>query len=212
MNKENLIKKFYKINQELYKSAKNPLPSHGPEHHYRVLIKALKIAKEFKNTDLEILIPACFLHDLGAYYPEQASSKYHEEDFIRAKKVLEKISFISQEKKQKISQAVANHGSDPKYKNKKESIEITILRDADKLEAFGPLGVARIIMARCLQGDSLVDIAKKYYFGGYLEKKWKSMTIKQAKIIGRDNYKYSLDFFSKLTKQLNTDNCEKKYN
>ena len=102
MKKENLIKRFYKINQDLYKSAKNPLPSHGPEHHFRVLANALKIAKAFKKADIEVLIPACLLHDLGAYYPEQAGSKYHEEDFLRAKKVLGKTKFLSKEKSRKL--------------------------------------------------------------------------------------------------------------
>lgn len=200
MKKKDLIRKFYKINQELYKKARNPLPSHGPEHHYRVFINAVKIAKRFKNVDFEILIPACFLHDLGAYYPEKAGDKYHEEDRIRAEKVLKKINF-SKDKKLKIIEAVANHGSDPKYKNKNESIETAILRDADKIEAFGPLGVARIITARILQGDSLEDIVKKYYLSGYLERKWKSMTTQQAKIMAKDNYEYSKDFFFKLLKQ-----------
>jgi HD superfamily phosphodiesterase len=201
MKKENLIKKFYRINRELYEKAKNPLPSHGPEHHCRVLANALEIAKEFKGVDPEVLIPACLLHDLGAYYPARAGAKYHEEDLIRTKKVLVKIN-LSEWKKTKIIESIANHGSDPKYKNKKESIETTILRDADKLEAFGPMGVARIIMARSLQGDPLTEIAKKYSAGGYLEKKWKSMTIQKAKLMAKENYKYSLNFFSKLAKEL----------
>ncbi len=201
MNKNKLIQKFYKINQELYRKARRSLPSHGPEHHRRVLLNALKIAKGFKDVDFDILVPACLLHDLGSYYPKRAGRNFHEEDRIRAENLFKTVDF-PKDKKQMIIEAIANHGSDPKYKSAKEPVETTILRDADKLEAFGSLGVARIIMARSLNGNSLRDIVKKYYTDGALRQKWKSITTIDARKMGKDDYEFSLNFFAKLAKQL----------
>jgi len=197
MLKEELIKKFYRINQDFYNQAKSPLPSHGPWHHLRVLKNALNLAKGLKGVDLEVLIPACLLHDIGgAYFPSKTGAGYHDQDRTTAQKILAKTN-LPKEKIEKIIQAIANHGSDQKYKSKSEPIEVTILRDADKLEAFGPVGVARIIMARSIQGDSLKQIAEKYSGGG-LEKKWRSITSAKGRGLGKKNFKYSMDFFSKL--------------
>jgi len=70
MRQEDLIKKFYKINQDFYNQAKAPLKSHGPWHRRRVLDNALELAKGIKGVDFEVLIPACLLHDIGgAYFP-----------------------------------------------------------------------------------------------------------------------------------------------
>lgn len=194
MRKAELIKKFYKINLDIYNKAKAPLTSHGPWHHRRVLDNALELAKGVKGVDFEVLIPACLIHDIGgAYFPSKTGAGYHDKDKSLAQKILVK-SNLPKEKIEKIIQAIANHGSDPKYKEKQEPIETTILRDADKLEAFGPIGVARIIMARSVQGDSLKQIAEKYYGGG-LERKWRSITTTKAKRLGKKDFKYSIDFF-----------------
>jgi hypothetical protein len=56
-------------------------------------------------------------------------------------------------------------------------------------------------MARSIQGDSLKQIAEKYYVGG-LEKKWSSITLIKTKRLGKKNFKYSMDFFSKLVSDL----------
>ena len=39
--------------------------AHDKEHIYRVLYNALEIAKNEKDVDLDILITACLLHDIG---------------------------------------------------------------------------------------------------------------------------------------------------
>lgn len=197
MTKSELIKKFYKINQDLFNQAKSPLPSHGPWHHLLVLKNALALAKGLRGVDFEVLIPACLLHDIGgAYFSSKTGAGYHDKDRDLAKRILAK-SNLPKAKVEKIIQAIANHGSDEKYKNKHELLETTILRDADKLEAFGPIGVARIIMARSIQGDTLKQIAEKYSSGG-LERKWRSITMAKAKRLGKKNFKYSMDFFTRL--------------
>lgn len=203
---KNIIEKFHQINKRLYKGARNPLRSHGPDHHRRVCLYVLDLAKKLEKAksvkaDKEVLIAASFLHDLAAFYPEKFKGDSHEKDHILAEKILRKINF-PKEKIKKVTEAIKNHGSDQKYKRKGEPIETAILRDADKIDAFGPLGVARIIMARTMNGDTLNNIVDDFYTKGHLKRKWDSITINEAKTKHRKDYEYSLDFFAKLDKSL----------
>lgn len=197
-----LIRDLVRINTELYASAKNPLRSHGVDHHERVYKNALKLAKAIRvRYNAEILAGACLLHDLAAYYPAKTGEKYHNFDYILARKALLKISF-PKEKVSAVLDAIAHHGSDSKYKNKEESIETTLLRDSDKMDVFGALGVARIVMVRTLKGDSLKDIVRDFYTEGHLKRKWDSITTKEARELCRSDYLFALNFFRDLAKKL----------
>lgn len=93
-----MIGKFYQINKRLYNRARNPLRSHGPDHHRRVCLYALDLAKKLEKTkgiktDKEVLIAASFLHDLAAFYPEKFKGDSHEKDHILAEKILRKMNF-----------------------------------------------------------------------------------------------------------------------
>lgn len=203
MKIQELIDKYLTINKKLYQEANNPLRSHGPDHHYRVCMNALRLTKGFA-ADNEVLIIAALLHDLAAYYPDESKEDYHDYDYLKAKEILDKQD-LDDEKKNKILEVIAKHGSDQKYNRKKEDIEVTILRDADKLEAFGPLGVARIIMVRTLRGDILEDIAEDFYTDGHLQKKWSSITTDRARELAKEDYKYAMKFFKRLSKDLSSD-------
>jgi len=169
-----LAQKLYDANKQRYETAADPLRSHGPDHHYRVYQHALKLA-----------------HALGVTY----------DDDILAADVLAEIDF-PQAKTEAVLYAIAHHGSDAKYKNEDEPVEVTLLRDADKLDVFGPIGVARIIMVRTLKGDTLQEIVDDFYIHGHLERKWSSITSDVAKEIAKADYEYSKAFFAQLSQTL----------
>jgi HD superfamily phosphodiesterase len=189
-------------NERRYKEANNPLRSHGPDHHWRVYQHAIKLANKLGVTyDKQVLAGAALLHDMAAYYPDRTGEAYHEFDHQIAEEVLREIDFPTA----KISatlDVIANHGSDPKYKQADESIETTLLRDADKLDVFGPIGVARIIMVRTQKGDTLGDIVEDFYTNGHLYRKWESITTKEAQQLSQSDYEYSKDFFMRLAETL----------
>jgi HD superfamily phosphodiesterase len=205
MDKIQLIEKFYNYNKAAYESAKNPLRSHGPEHHMRVCKYALRLAEllevKGKQIDYDVLIPASLLHDLAAYYPEESGENYHDFDHLKAEEILVKDNY-NPEKVKAILHVIASHGSDPKYKDENEDIEVTILRDADKLDVFGALGVARIIMVRTLKGDTIPQIVEDFYTHGHLKRKWDSVTTQEAKEMCQADYEYANDFFARLDKEL----------
>lgn len=194
--------KLLDANARRYNEAQNPLKSHGPDHHWRVYQHALTLgAKLGVAYDAEVLAAAALLHDMAAYYPERTGEAYHDFDHQIAQEVLREVSFPA-EKIQPALDAIANHGSDPKYKQADEPIETTLLRDADKLDVFGPIGVARIIMVRTLKGDTLQDIVADFYTSKHLERKWQSITYDETRQLARADYDYSQKFFEELARKI----------
>lgn len=197
-----IAKTILDANQKLYQEADNPLRSHGPDHHLRVYEHAIGLAKESHlSYDEDIMAAAALLHDVSAYQPDVVGDNYHEHDHIVAHSVLKSINF-PQNKIPAVLEAIANHGSDAVYKKDNELTEVTLLRDADKLDVFGPLGVARIIMVRTLRGDTLQAIVDEFWTNGHLERKWQSLSLDSARELAQKNYKYSQDFFSQLDRSL----------
>lgn len=193
-----IAQKLYDANSNRYQTAANPLRSHGPDHHLRVYQYSLDLAQKLGvKYDEEVLAGAALLHDMAAYYPENIGEAYHDFDHKIAAEVLEEINF-PKEKIEAVQYAIANHGSDAKYRNSAEPVEATLLRDADKLDIFGPIGVARIIMVRTLKGDTLEEIISDFCSGGHLERKWQSITYDIARDMVRTDYEYSKNFFAKL--------------
>jgi HD superfamily phosphodiesterase len=186
----------------MYTQATNPLRSHGPDHHQRVYENAMKLVDTVGLPyDADVLAGAALLHDVAAYYPDETGDAYHEHDHVIAEEALRRVEF-PEEKIAATLDAIQYHGSDPKYKKDNESIETTILRDADKIDAFGPVGVARIVMVRTLNGDTLEDIVADFWTGGHLEQKWQSISTDAARTMTQDNYEYSKNFFQNLAEAL----------
>lgn len=190
-------------NRELYEAAKNPLRSHGPDHHERVYryatILADRLAVKF---DDRVLTAAALLHDLAAYYPEETGDSYHEHDSVLAEKAMRELG-MSDDEIARASEVIKYHGSDPKYKRDNEPVETKLLRDADKLDVFGPLGCARIVMVRTLKGDTLDQIVDDFWKGGHLERKWNSISYPEARAMAEPDYQYSRVFFKSLQESLN---------
>lgn len=207
MTKEKLLKKFYNLNKALYQKAKNPLKCHGPDHHWRTFKNAEYIIKKLKiRPDYSILIPAIFLHDITAFEPDKPTMDpwNHQEDLDEAKKVLQKIKY-PKEKIDSILKLIAVHGSDPKKIKKDEPVEATLLRDADKMDVMGTIGIARIFMALTKSsGYDLKDFAQKYHREATIRQKWQAIRTKPARDLVRKDYEYSLKFFKELDKKLNS--------
>lgn len=205
MTKEQLVKKFSNLNKSLYEKAKNPLKCHGPDHHWRVYKNAVYIIKKLKiKPDYSILIPAIFLHDITAFEPDSHNPWNHQDDLNEAQKILKKLKYPA-EKIQAILKNIAVHGSDPKKIKKDEPIEATLLRDADKIDVMGPIGIGRIFMALTRScGYDLKDFVQKYHREATIRQKFQAIKTKPARDLVRKDYEYSLKFFRELDKKLNS--------
>ncbi len=203
MTKVQLFKKFYNLNKSLYQKAKNPLKCHGPDHHWRTFKNAEYIIGKLKiKPDYEVLIPAIFLHDITAFEPDAHDPWNHQEDLNEAKRELKKLKY-SPEKSEQILRLIAVHGSDPQKIKKNEPIEATLLRDADKMDVMGPIGIGRIFMALTKScGYDLKDFAQKYHREATIRQKYQAIKTKFARDLVRKDYEYSLKFFKELDEKL----------
>jgi len=127
--------------------------AHDPRHIYRVLNAALDIASAERGADMDVLIAACLLHDIGREAQNADSSLSHAE--IGAAMAYEFLadSGWPAAKAAHVRDCVASH----RYRgdNPPESIEAKILFDADKLDATGAMGIARTLIYGGQTGEPL---------------------------------------------------------
>lgn len=182
--------------KEFIKKSKIEDPTHDLSHVLSVWKNTKLLA--LKKADMEILIAAVFLHDLGRFDKKTMKGPHGFSGAKHAKKILMKINF-PKEKISKVLEAIKYH--DCIYPlTKRKSIEAKILFDADKLDVFGAYGIARHLMHQAICGFSLKGAVKEGIIAN--EQQWRGLASKKAKRLVRKKYLYTKDFFQKLKKEL----------
>ncbi len=115
--------------------------AHDFEHTMRVYKNAQKICKK-EQADEKLVLSAALLHDIVSYPKSDKRSKISSiESAKKSKKILEKLDFTKKEITI-ISDAIKDHSFS---QNKiPKTIEGKILQDADRLDALGAIGIARV--------------------------------------------------------------------
>lgn len=135
----NIIKRVEEISKKHF----DKIGAHDFTHTKRVLKNAEQIAKNEKNVDLDILRVACLLHDIARKKEEEGKCECHaKEGANMAKEILEKTKF-SKDKIKIVVDAINCHRKSKGLVAK--TIESKILQDADRLDIFGAIGIARTI-------------------------------------------------------------------
>lgn len=134
MNELNLILKLVE------KKVKND-SAHDFHHIMRVFKNAQKLCKKEKANE-KLVLTAVLLHDLVSYPKSDSRSKMSSvHSAEEAKKILDKFDYSNEEIKI-ICDAIRDHsfsrGKTP------ETLEGKILQDADRLDAIGAIGIARV--------------------------------------------------------------------
>ena len=116
-------------------------PAHDFEHTMRVYKNAKKICKKEKANE-KLVLSAALLHDIVSYPKSDKRSKISSiESAKKSKKILEKLDF-SKDEITIISDAIRDHSFS---QNKiPKTLEGQILQDADRLDALGAIGIARV--------------------------------------------------------------------
>lgn len=132
-------------------------PSHDFHHLNRVKYFALKL-QGIHGGDIDVLIAATLLHDLGRADEGRAHGKASIEASVdEAEKVLHRLGSLTEAQKDKALNAIAEHDQ-PEMSP--ATIEGKILKDADFLAGFGAWGILRIAMWSGETGrdmDTLLD-------------------------------------------------------
>ena len=120
--------------------------AHDAEHVYRVLYNALEIAKAEPDTDYDVLITACLLHDIGRIDQSSDPKLCHAE--VGSRKAYDFLLSIGMEDAfaRKVSHCIHTH----RFRKNlpPQTLEAKILFDADKLDVTGAIGIARTLMYR----------------------------------------------------------------
>lgn len=130
--------------ESMYKKAD---PAHDFSHILRVYKNAENIGRA-EGADMQVLLLAALLHDaiegskLGLLYQDK-------EDDPEVKKQEEVIGFLngvdlSEEARERVIYAVMVHSFSRGIKP--ETLEAKILQDADRLDAMGAIGIARVFL------------------------------------------------------------------
>jgi len=223
--------KYQKIKKITEKELAKADAVHDINHVMRVYHWAIKIAESEKNIDLDVLIPAVLLHDIGHPAEQRDKSRriWHVKVSAKmAQKILKKFDY-SQEKINKISHCISTHsyrkiklGMKPKTK------EAKILFDADKLDTLGAVGLTRSYVwagknnSKIYTDVSLKDYIKDNLTGGKKAGRIKDKTkhspiieyetklkyfpaklyTKKAKKIAEGRLTYMKSFFDRLKKEI----------
>ena len=128
------------IKNEVIKIMDND-PAHDFEHVMRVYNNAKKITKKEKANQ-KLVLSAALLHDIVSYPKSSKRSKLSSvESAKKSKLILKKYSF-TEEEITIISDAITDHSFS---QNKiPRTLEGKILQDADRLDALGAIGIARV--------------------------------------------------------------------
>jgi len=170
--------------------------SHDWAHIKRVTQNAIVIGKK-EGANLDILIPAAILHDLGRL---SIGEKEHSKDTIIAKKILNELNY-SLNKSEQIILCIKEHSFDSD--NQPATIESKILYDADKIDSFGVIGVTRFLF---LSNEQKLNIAQTLDAAFSRIKKINDKSgfqTKIGKLLGSKKAKLAMLFYYLLAKELN---------
>ncbi len=138
-------------------------PVHDFDHVLRVTDLAVRIA-EAEGADVNIVRTAALLHDVGRQQAEAQGADHAEYAAVRARSIL---ADYPRERVEAVVEAIRTHrfrqGPPPR------TLEAQVLFDADKLDAIGAIGVARVFAYGGRAGQRLWAPVEQNY-----AERWKS--------------------------------------
>lgn len=127
--------------------------AHDRLHVYRVLYMALDIAATEEHVDMDVLIAACLLHDIGRERQFRDLSLCHAREGAKMACAWLLEQGWPVEKAVHVRNCVETHRF--RSDNPPASLEAKILFDADKLEATGAIAVARCMFYSAVTDEPL---------------------------------------------------------
>ncbi len=156
--------------------------AHDIGHLRRVWANARTIAAQEHGADLEVLLAAAIFHDLvnlPKSSPDRARASTLSAEraaiFLRADGMDENHIMA-------VSHAIAAHSFSARIAP--ETLEAKILQDADRLEALGAIGIARMFHVAGATGQLLFDADDPMALGRPLDDRWFALDHMTTKLLG----------------------------
>ena len=192
--------------------------AHDLSHLRRVTLTALRIG-DVEHANPRVLVAAAYLHDivnLPKHHPDR-----HLASSMSAARAYEFLATnfrqFSTEERSEIAHAIEAHSFSAGIKPR--TIEAKILQDADRLDALGAIGIARVFYIAGKLGQALFHGAdplamnrllddKAYavdHFRVKLLKLHETMNTDSGRAIARQNSEYLVGFLAKLVSECQGD-------
>lgn len=148
------MERLGKIKTEVRKRLKNNDVAHDFDHIMRVYKNAKKIAKK-EGANMKIVLTSVLLHDIVSYSKSDRRSRNSSTESAKeASLILQKFGYKKDEIRT-ISDAIRDHsfskGVTP------ETLEGKVLQDADRLDAIGSIGIARVFSVGGIEGRAIYN-------------------------------------------------------
>ncbi len=128
-------------------------PAHGWPHILRVISWAERIVNsEGLDVDPEVLVVSILLHDIGRL---EGGSGYHAVRSSEIANIILEVLGYDSVFRDTVSKAILAHSYSLGYKA--ENVEAMVLSDADKLDALGAIGIARVFHVGALMNRGFED-------------------------------------------------------
>ena len=151
-----------RVVEEVVKGVMSPDPVHGYPHVIRVRDLALRIGRAYAGrVDAEVLELAALLHDVSrGSFSDGLLGGDHALASARVAEALLKALGYPEPKAEAVAHAILTHS----YSSGRvpETLEARILSDADKLDALGAIGVARVFMYSGALGRGLRESVEHF--------------------------------------------------
>lgn len=171
--------------------------THGFSHVERVFNLCMHIGRE-EGADLEILALAAILHDVARPLESAGKVEDHAAEGARiARHYLRSLGY-PEEKVEAVVHAIEAHrfSRDPKPR----TLEAKILSDADKLDAMGAIGIARVFM---YSGEHGRDInASLEHFEEKILKLKDIMYTETARNMAEERHRFTVKFIERIRREI----------
>jgi len=171
--------------------------THGFSHVERVFNLCLHIGKE-EGADLEVLALASLLHDIARPLEDSGKVEDHAAESAKiAGRFLRSLGY-PEEKVQAVVHAIEAHrfsrGPEPR------TLEAKILSDADKLDAIGAVGIARVFMYSGEHGRD-IEASLKHFEEKILKLK-DLMYTETARRIAEERHGFTVEFIERIRREM----------
>jgi len=170
--------------------------SHNWGHIQRV-IQTAEILGKLEGANLNILIPATILHDLGRISNKE---KGHAKNTIIIKKILNDLNYSSTLSEQ-IILCIEEHSFDSS--KQPSTIESKVLYDSDKIDSFGFIGVTRFLFLSNEQKLNITQTLDAAFLRIQKINETSGFQTKTGKQLGSKKAKCAMLFYYVLAKELN---------
>ncbi|MFB0560947.1 MAG: HD domain-containing protein [Candidatus Lokiarchaeia archaeon] len=182
--------------REYIKKSLSGESGHDYEHTIRVYNMCIRLA-ELEGADVEILKAASLLHDIARPAEATIGISHSIKGAEMAKNILKETNF-PEPKIDNVCKVIKSHrfteGIEP------QEIEEMILRDADRLDALGAIGIARAFIFGGKNGRSLKE-SVKHFHEKLLQLKEGMYTV-SAYNISVERHKFMEQFLDRLQKEI----------